>query len=75
MLSALAGRVSVQSGMITLDGNPLTKTLRKRTCYVLQEDIFLPKLTLWETLYVSSIHLCLNPPLNSLKGSLCFSLE
>ncbi|XP_025089507.1 ABC transporter G family member 21-like isoform X1 [Pomacea canaliculata] len=58
MLSALAGRVSVQSGMITLDGNPLTKTLRKRTCYVLQEDIFLPKLTLWETLYFSAmVHL------------------
>ena len=57
LLNALAGRTVLASGEVTLNGHPMTKMVRKRTCYVLQQDIFLSKLTLWETLYVSGNHL------------------
>ena len=57
LLNALAGRTLLASGEVTLNGHPMTKMVRKRTCYVLQQDIFLSKLTLWETLYVSGNHL------------------
>jgi ABC-type multidrug transport system ATPase subunit len=53
LLNSLSGRTSITSGLISLDGQSMTKKVRKRTCYVLQQDIFLAKLTLWETLYVS----------------------
>ncbi|XP_070204094.1 uncharacterized protein [Littorina saxatilis] len=55
LLNALSGRATVTSGEITLDGQPMTKKVRKRTCYVLQQDIFLSKLTLWETLYFAAM--------------------
>ncbi|KAK7478223.1 hypothetical protein BaRGS_00030481 [Batillaria attramentaria] len=55
LLNSLAGRTPIESGIITLDDQPLTKRLRKRTCYVLQQDVFLSKLTLWETLYFATM--------------------
>lgn len=55
LLNALAGRIPYDSGVITLDDQPMTKRMRNRTCYVLQEDIFLSKLTLWETLYFATM--------------------
>ncbi|XP_076452738.1 uncharacterized protein LOC143288276 [Babylonia areolata] len=55
LLNTLGGRIPVESGEVTLDGQPLTKKVRKRMCYVLQQDIFLSKLTLWETLYFAAM--------------------
>ncbi|OWF40983.1 ABC transporter G family member 14 [Mizuhopecten yessoensis] len=54
-LNVLAGRVSHDSGTITLNGSPLNKTHRRRLGYVLQNDIFLSNLTLWETLYFTAM--------------------
>ncbi|XP_046556875.1 ABC transporter G family member 22-like [Haliotis rubra] len=58
MLNTIAGRTIAQSGEITLNQQKLTKLLRQRMCYVLQDDLFFSKLTLWETLYFAAmIHL------------------
>ncbi|XP_048252427.1 ABC transporter G family member 22-like [Haliotis rufescens] len=58
MLNTIAGRTTAQSGEITVNQQKLTKLLRQRMCYVLQEDLFFSKLTLWETLYFAAmIHL------------------
>ncbi|OWF52254.1 ABC transporter G family member 14 [Mizuhopecten yessoensis] len=54
-LNVLAGRVSRDSGTITLNRSPLNKTQRRRLGYVLQDDIFLSNLTLWETLYFTAM--------------------
>ncbi|KAH3877254.1 uncharacterized protein LOC127871196 [Dreissena polymorpha] len=51
LMNCLAGRSPVTSGEITIGGLKLTKDLRRRVCYVLQEDAFFPKLTLQETLW------------------------
>ncbi|KAL8562535.1 hypothetical protein ACOMHN_045800 [Nucella lapillus] len=55
LLNSLAGRIPVASGEITLNGQQMTKRVRNRTCYVLQQDIFLAKLTLWETMYFAAM--------------------
>ncbi|XP_060075884.1 uncharacterized protein LOC132555552 [Ylistrum balloti] len=55
LLNALAGRVHVTSGKITLDGSSFGKQQRRRLGYVLQDDVFLSNLTLWETLYFTAI--------------------
>ncbi|XP_077998496.1 uncharacterized protein LOC144451504 [Glandiceps talaboti] len=52
LLNVLAGRErNIESGVISLDGMVLNKQLRRKICYVLQEDIFFNNLTLQEQLW------------------------
>ncbi|XP_033752193.1 ABC transporter G family member 21-like [Pecten maximus] len=55
LLNVLAGRIPCHSGAITLNESPFNKALRRRLGYVLQNDIFLSNLTLWETLYFTAM--------------------
>ena len=55
MLNILAGRLSPGSGEILLNGTKLNKKVKKKICYVLQEDIFFAHLTLQETLTVNVV--------------------
>lgn len=57
LLSTLSGRLKPTCGCITLNGETINKQLRRKICYVLQQDIFFPSLTLRQTLSVSSLHL------------------
>ena len=52
LLNILAGRLLAQEGEILLNGKKLDRKLKKKICYVLQEDIFFANLTLRETLTV-----------------------
>lgn len=52
LLDTLAGRMSLTSGAITLNQQPVGKKDKRQICYVLQQDIFFPNLTLRETLKV-----------------------
>ena len=52
-MNTLAGQKSLASGSITMNGQKLTKKVKRKVSYVLQSDIFFPNLTLRETLRVS----------------------
>lgn len=52
LLNTLAGRTPLSSGTISVNGHNITKDLRRKICYVLQQDIFFSSLTLKETLQV-----------------------
>ena len=56
MLNILAGRLTPEDGEILLNGTKINKKLKKKICYILQEDIFFANLTLRETLTVSMSH-------------------
>ncbi|XP_043486279.1 ABC transporter G family member 14 isoform X1 [Polistes fuscatus] len=49
-LNCLSGRVSLDGGEIWLNRERLTKRWRRRICYVQQQDVFFPDLTLRQTL-------------------------
>lgn len=55
LLNILAGRLLAQEGEILLNGKQLDRKLKKKICYVLQEDIFFANLTLQETLTFSAM--------------------
>lgn len=58
LLNFLAGRQvgDLQSGDVLLNGRHVNKKLKRKICYVLQEDLFFDNLTLKETLTVSNCY-------------------
>ncbi|XP_076115530.1 uncharacterized protein LOC143083181 [Mytilus galloprovincialis] len=63
LLNTLAGRFPCTSGEITLNGCSVSKSMRRKVCYVLQQDVFFPNLTLRETLsFTAMIRLPDNMP-------------
>ncbi|WAQ98346.1 AB22G-like protein [Mya arenaria] len=54
LLNVISGRLKVDDGTITFNGNPFNKRQRRRLAFVQQQDVFFSKLTLWETLYFTA---------------------
>ncbi|XP_019870141.1 uncharacterized protein LOC109598676 isoform X2 [Aethina tumida] len=50
LLNTLSGRLKLDSGQIFLNRDPMCKRWKRKICYVLQQDIFFPDLTLRQTL-------------------------
>lgn len=58
LLNTLAGRQPITSGAITLNNSPLTKDIKRKISYVLQQDVFFETLSLRDTLqFAASIRL------------------
>uniref|UniRef100_T1KQ16 ABC transporter domain-containing protein n=2 Tax=Tetranychus urticae TaxID=32264 RepID=T1KQ16_TETUR len=55
LLNVLSGRLKPDQGCITLAGEMLNKRMKRKINYVLQHDIFLPNLTLRQTLKYNAI--------------------
>ncbi|KAL5491007.1 hypothetical protein EMCRGX_G016220 [Ephydatia muelleri] len=55
LINTLAGRTRITSGSITLNGQKMSRKLKRKVSYVLQEDLFFANLTLRETLRYSAL--------------------
>ena len=55
LLNAIAGKINIASGEITLNGMRYNKQLRRRMGYVHQEDALMTRLTLYESLYFTAM--------------------
>ncbi|XP_022247269.1 ABC transporter G family member 14-like [Limulus polyphemus] len=55
LLNTLSGRQKINSGLITVNGEPIRKQQRRNICYVLQEDVFFANLTVRQVLTHSAL--------------------
>ncbi|XP_064629348.1 uncharacterized protein LOC135488635 [Lineus longissimus] len=55
LMNCIAGRVLPDSGEILANGVKFNKSMRRQMCYVEQEDLFFPTITLMETLTYSAL--------------------